>query len=299
MAWALLALAAGALLFAAGMWIGGRLDERRSDSSSAPVEAVASGAEAAAGAPTANRRPAPDREEQQASPSLPPLGPLLALVIDDLGRDVAVLDRLAQLGVPLSYSVLPFESRTEDVVRILAERGAEVLCHLPMEADGDADPGPGALLSSMRPEELRRATEAALQAVPGAVGVNNHMGSILSTRRPAMELVLDVLARRRLFFLDSRTSAQSVGYALALERGIPATERQVFLDVDSRPDAIRRQFRELLRLADERGSAVAIGHPHRQTLEVLETEVREALAAGYRFVPVSYLLDRQSDASVE
>jgi hypothetical protein len=114
-----------------------------------------------------------------------------------------------------------------------------------------------------------------------------------------MDAVLDVLARRRLFFLDSRTSAQSVGYALALERGIPATERQVFLDVDPRPDAIRRQFEELLRLADERRSAVAIGHPHRQTLEVLETEVSEALAAGYRFVPVSYLLDRQGDASVE
>lgn len=297
----MLAIAAGALLFAAGVWIGGRLDERRSSSPPAPGETVASRSgvgERAASSP-ADRQPAAGREPEPADPSLPPLGPLLALVIDDLGRDVAVLDRLQQLGIPLAYAVLPFESRTADVVRVLGERGAEVLCHLPMEADGDADPGPGALLASMSPRELRQATEAALEAVPIAVGVNNHMGSVLSARRPAMDAVLDVLARRRLFFLDSRTSAQSVGYALALERGIPATERQVFLDVDPRPDAIRRQFEELLRLADERRSAVAIGHPHRQTLEVLETEVSEALAAGYRFVPVSYLLDRQGDASVE
>lgn len=223
----------------------------------------------------------------------------MALVIDDLGRSVAVLDELEQLGVPLSYSVLPFESQTADVVRALAERHAEVLCHLPMEADGDADPGPGALLSSMSPLQLRRATERALDAVPVAVGVNNHMGSTLSARRPAMDVVLSVLGQRHLFFLDSRTSPRSVGYALALEKGIPAAERQVFLDVDPRPEAIRGQFRELLRLADERGAAIAIGHPHPGTLEVLEEEVSRAQRAGYRFVPLSYLLDREGYESAE
>lgn len=287
-----LAIAVGLLLFAAGVWIGARLDDGGESGASPPAGAARGARDRAPGLAAPG-----DREAASSPPK--PLGPLVALVIDDLGRSVGVLEDLDRLGVPLSYSVLPFEPRTEEIVRALAERRAEVLCHLPMEADGDADPGPGALLSSMSARELRRATERALEAVPVAVGVNNHMGSVLSTRHAAMDVVLGVLAERRLFFLDSRTSPHSVGYALAVEKGIPAAERQVFLDGDPRPEAIRGQFYELLRLADERGAAIAIGHPHPETLEVLEKEVARARLAGYRFVPLSYLLDREGHRSAE
>jgi len=279
-----IAIAAAVLLFAGGIWLGSRLDRGDDDGGGTTRSGVVT-------TPPAPVAPRTDRDRPEPSP-LPPLGPLVALVIDDLGRSVNVLDELRDLGVPLTYSVLPFESRTAEVVEILTERRVEVLCHLPMEADGDADPGPGALLASMSRAELRAATERALAAVPAASGVNNHMGSVLSANRGAMDVVLDVLAKRKLFFLDSRTSPRSVGYALALEKGIPAAERQVFLDPDPAPDAVRSQFRELLRLADERGSGIAIGHPHPDTLEVLRQEISLALAAGYRFVPLSYLLDR-------
>lgn len=223
----------------------------------------------------------------------PAEGGRVALVIDDLGRSVDDLQALEGLGVPISYAVLPFEEQTPEVTAELRRRGEEILLHLPMEPAASAqDPGPGALRLGMTAEELRQATLAALQAVPGAAGVNNHMGSGLSADEPSMTTILGVLSSRGLFFLDSRTSARSVGYRVAARLGLPAAERQVFLDPDPAPEAIRAQFHRLLGLSRTRGAAVAIGHPLPETLAVLEEEVPKARALGYEFVPVSYLLDR-------
>jgi hypothetical protein len=230
-------------------------------------------------------------------PPPPGEGVAVSLVIDDLGRSVADLDRLEALGVPVTYAVLPFESRTAEVAAALGRRGAEVILHLPMEPSNGADPGPGALTRAMGRRELGRATRRALRAVPGAVGVNNHMGSGLSADRPSMEAVLRVIGERDLYFLDSRTSAESVAFATARELDIPAAERHVFLDPDPRAEAVRHQFRRLLEEARTRGAAIAIGHPHPHTLAVLEEEVPLAVERGYRFVPVSYLLERSSVAA--
>ena len=220
------------------------------------------------------------------------VGARIALVIDDLGRSLTDLQRLDALGVPLTYSVLPFEVLTQEVVAEIDRQGWELICHLPMEPSSGADPGPGALTSVMSPEQLATATRAALDAVPGAVGVNNHMGSSLSADVTAMRPILDVVEERGLFFLDSRTSASSVGYQVALAAGVPSAERQVFLDPLLEPEAIEEQFDRLLWLAQDRGEAVAIGHPHALTIEVLERRIPEAVAAGFEFVPVSFLLDR-------
>lgn len=226
---------------------------------------------------------------------LPGGGAHVALVIDDLGASLDPLAPLGRLGVAVSYSVLPFEEETPAVVAQLAGAGKEILCHLPMEARNGADPGPGALRLGMGEAELASSTAAALAAVPGAVGVNNHMGSGLSADTDSMRAILTVLDGRGLFFLDSRTSAESVGYRLARSLGIPAAERQVFLDNDPAPGAIRREFGRLLELARTRGAAIAIGHPYPETLEALAEQVPRAREAGYRFVPVSYLLDQTGE----
>ncbi len=285
-------LAAAAVGFAVGLFVGLRLgpagappgEPRVADSSSpgavppgkAPRESRAVGADAA---------PPPV--------AYPPAnGARVALVIDDLGRSVEAVDRLAGLGVPVAGAVLPFEPQSTAVARRLASAGVEVLCHLPMEGQQGADPGPGALTLEMGRRRLARATREALTEVPGAVGVNNHMGSALSASSEGMRAILEVVAEEGLFYLDSRTGADSVGYRLALELGIPAAERQVFLDVERRPEAVRAQFAELLTAARERGAAIAIGHPDPTTLGVLAEELPRALAAGYEFVPVSFLLDR-------
>ncbi|HKH43536.1 MAG TPA: divergent polysaccharide deacetylase family protein [Thermoanaerobaculia bacterium] len=242
-------------------------------------------------------------------PSLPPEAPdaepvedgashlpgHVALVIDDLGERPEDLAPLLALGVPVTYAVLPYEERTNEVVAELRKHGVEMLLHLPMQPRNGEDPGPGALTVDMDDDQLREATEAALRAVPGAVGVNNHMGSRLSEDERALAPVLQVLAGHGLFFLDSRTSAESVGYRTARSLGLPAAERQVFLDRDPSPEGVRTQFQRLLELSRTRGSAVAIGHPLPDTLQVLTDEVPKAREAGFVFVPVSDLLDR-SDA---
>lgn len=223
----------------------------------------------------------------------PPGGdrPRIALIVDDLGRSVRDVEQIAALGVPVTYAVLPFEARTREVVAELRRRRSEYLCHLPMEAKGGANPGPGALLGTMSRDELIAATRRALDAVPGAAGVNNHMGSLIASQPDAMQAVLSVLVDRDLYFLDSRTSADTLGYTLAREAGLQAGERQVFLDPDRDRELIRRQFEELLETAEERGGAIGIAHPYPETLEILRTQVPQAVARGFEFVVASALLE--------
>lgn len=299
-------------IFLLGVLVGGGLlylifrDSRFDPGTAAPATGPAVARDTPAG-------PAPQEAAAPAAahrPSLPPEAPdtepvedgethlpgHVALVIDDLGERPEDLVPLADLGVPVTYAVLPYEKHTQEVVTALRERGAEVLLHLPMQPRNGEDPGPGALRVEMDAGELRAATEAALSAVPGAVGVNNHMGSRLSEQESAMVPVLQVLSERGLFFLDSRTSASSVGYRTARSLGLPAAERHVFLDRDPSPEAIRVQFRRLLDLSRSRGAAVAIGHPLPETLQVLTEEVPKAREEGFQFVPVSDLLDRGDGA---
>ncbi|HBL29923.1 MAG TPA: divergent polysaccharide deacetylase family protein [Acidobacteria bacterium] len=275
---------------------GDRPDSPTAASSEAP-QAPASPAGEYAGAPDMPSLPreAPDAEPVGADGRHLPGH--VALVIDDLGERPEDLVPLFALGQPLTYAVLPFEKHTRDVVAELRRRRVEMLLHLPMQPLNGEDPGPGALRVDMDAATLRKRTEAALAAVPGAQGVNNHMGSRMSEDETALTPVLQVIGEHGLFFLDSRTSGQSVAYRTARSLGLPAAERHVFLDRDPSAEAVRAQFRRLLDLSRSRGAAVAIGHPLPETLQVLTEEVPKAAAAGFVFVPVSDLLDRSGTDS--
>lgn len=307
-------LALGALLFAGGYLLGHR---PRSHGAGTEAETVAAGSSASGARRTAGPKDQPAGQERREPPPVPseryppdeviervepPPGPMppgagvrLALVIDDLGRSLQDVEDLEALGVSVTYAVLPFESKTAEVVARIRQHGHELICHLPMEPRNGANPGPGALQESMTRAQLSRATEKALAAVPGATGVNNHMGSSLTADPKSMRTVLGVVAEHGLFFLDSRTSAESVGYRQAVALGLPAAERQVFLDSDPTVQGVREQFHRWLSVARQRGAAIAIGHPHPTTLEVLAEEIPRAREAGYEFVPLSYLLDYAGD----
>ncbi|MEM6794077.1 MAG: divergent polysaccharide deacetylase family protein [Acidobacteriota bacterium] len=224
-------------------------------------------------------------------PPRPSARPRVALVIDDLGRSLQDVETLGSLGIPVTYAVLPFEAKTREVVARLRERGEEILCHLPMEAAGRANPGPGALRLSMSDGELRRATLEALGEVPGAIGVNNHMGSAVVADSRAMAAVLGLLKDQGLAFLDSRTTAETLGYSMARHMGVRAAERQVFLDTHRDRAFIAGQFQALLDAAEKRGGAIGIAHPYDETLEILVAEVPKARAAGFEFIPASSLFD--------
>ncbi len=222
----------------------------------------------------------------------PETRPLLAIVIDDMGRDVERARAFLDLPFPVALSVLPHLRHSRDVAALAVRRGAVVLLHLPMEPKSypDTDPGPGALLRGMDEGEVRTIVREDLEQVPGAVGVNNHMGSRLTELAEPMEWVMAELKRRNLFFLDSLTTAHSVAAREAGRAGVPWLRRAVFLDNERTRTAIGSQLRRAVSRALRAGQAVAIGHPYRVTLETLREWAPRFEESGVRVVPLTDLL---------
>jgi len=250
--------------------------------------------------PTARRRttipspaPRPIRTPPPGGPATTPAGAgLAAIVIDDLGNELAPAERIAAWREPVAGAVLPGVAFSAAAARALARGGKEVLLHLPMEPAGypKVRPGPGVILRAQSDEEIVRILDEDLATVPGAVGVNNHMGSVATADPRVMRVVARVLAGRGLFFLDSRTTDATVAEKSAAEASVPSISRRVFLDDVETAPAIRRQLSELVRRAREEGRAVAIGHPYPVTLGVLEEEMPGLAARGVRLVRVGDLV---------
>jgi polysaccharide deacetylase 2 family uncharacterized protein YibQ len=218
--------------------------------------------------------------------------PRIAILIDDLGNDSAAVERISRWRTPFSAAVLPALAGSAPAARQLEASGVEVLLHLPMEPRGfpSVRPGPGVLLLAQTDDELGHILEADLDTVPGAVGVNNHMGSAATADPRVMRVIMKVLARRRLFFVDSRTTDATVGEAEARAAGVRAVSRRVFLDDVATEPAIERSLAELASRARREGSAVAIGHPHAATLAVLERELPRLQREGVKLVRVGELV---------
>lgn len=240
-------------------------------------------ARAPARVPTSAPEPAP------VAPSVAPAR--IAIVIDDLGNDREALERIARWPFAVAGAVLPGLPDSADAARRLAASGKEVLLHLPMEPDGypRIRPGPGVVLRSDSDEQIERTVADDLDSVPGAIGVNNHMGSAATADPRVMRAVVRVLSLRRLFLLDSRTTEATVARRIADEASLPAVSRRVFLDTVESPEAIERAFRDLLRQARKDGPALAIGHPYPATLALLERELPRLGEEHVRLVPVSSL----------
>jgi hypothetical protein len=239
--------------------------------------------------------PAPAEPEPSPAPRPPaarpktPL-PAAALIIDDLGYQWEPAKRLINTGLNLTLSILPHSPFAGRIAALARKRGLEIMVHLPMEPRSypKLSPGPGALLTSMGPEELRRATEKSLESVPGAAGANNHMGSAFTEDPAALAPVMEVLARRGLFFVDSLTSPRSRAWRQAEAAGVAALKRRIFLDHDPAAAAVERQLARLVVLARTAGPVVAIAHPHEATVEVLE-KAAPRLAKSLHLVRASAL----------
>lgn len=199
------------------------------------------------------REPYEDRQPPDAIGSV-------AIVIDDVGNDLDSLRRFLDLPGPITFAVLPQRRHSEEAARLVAEAGHETIMHLPMEPIGEQNPGEGAIFVSLPASEIEAIIEANLRTVPGAVGVNNHMGSRATADPSVMDAVLKSIHRRGLFFLDSRTSAETLGAVTAIKLGVPHAERTAFLDNDPDPDAIEARLREGMEAAVSGGEAVLIGH---------------------------------------
>ncbi len=226
-------------------------------------------------------------------PDLPPVKkrPRLAIIIDDIGYDRQLAEKLIGLNAPLTIAILPHSPHREAIARLANERGLEVMLHLPMEPleYPEINPGPGALLASMGPDELLQILEKNLKAVPHIQGVNNHMGSRLTATSEPMYQVFSVLKRHGLYFVDSRTTNESVCRPSARLFQLPFAQRDVFLDHAHDSASIRKQLRELVRIAQRKGEAVGIAHPHPSTYQILKEEL-PALQQQVEMVPASRLV---------
>ncbi len=213
----------------------------------------------------------------------------LYLVLDDAGQAIDEIKRLKGFSGPYTLAVLPDLPHSLEVTKRAIAEGHEVILHQPMEALNGEDPGPGAIFADQSEEEIRAVLRENMQRYPGFVGMNNHMGSRITSDPRVVEIILDVIAETGLFFLDSRTTASSVVPTVASGRGMTVLVRQVFLDHYREADTIREQLDLALEIARATGSVIMIGHVTvPETLQLLIEREDELVAEGFRFRPLSH-----------
>lgn len=223
--------------------------------------------------------------------------PKIAIVIDDLGNNRARFRNVAALPSGLTLSFLTYASAIEELAEEARAAGHEVMLHVPMEPQGGSAAVPGLLSSDLPLAELDRRLASALSRLPLAAGINNHMGSRFTEDREKMRRVLSAVRSKGLFFLDSKTSPKSAGLSVARELGVPSIARDVFLDHEIDGQAIRRQLKLLEQVAQERGYAVAIGHPHAVTIEALREWLPTLPGKHLTITPLSDIIASQQTAT--
>ncbi len=220
--------------------------------------------------------------------------PRIAIIIDDLGDQWRAGSRAVDLPGPVTYAFLPHTRYAARLAERAHRQGKEVMLHLPMQAMAGKALGPGGLTLDMSRRQLLETLARDLAAIPHVVGINNHMGSLLTRHPGHMQWLMEAIRDRGdLFFLDSRTTHLTVAERLARENGVPVMRRDVFLDDDPAPGAVEGEFERLIAKARRQGYAIGIGHPYPATLELLERRLpRLASEEGVELVPVSRLVER-------
>lgn len=215
-----------------------------------------------------------------------------AIIIDDLGGNLATTHELLALPYSLTFSVLPHLRASTETAREVDRAGREVMLHLPMqpEASSHASTGEGEIRVGMTHFEVEHIIESDLASVPQAAGVNNHMGSRATADPRLMAAVMKSLAGHHLFFVDSRTTAASVAFEAARLEGLPAFYRSVFLDDTESVSYTLGQLRQFRRVLEDQGAALAIGHPYPTTIATLAKFLPEIVGDDVELAPASRLL---------
>ena len=243
--------------------------------------------------------PLPDIVEVQPIPvpvpdTSPVVTPVIGIIIDDVGHNLVRGRRLIALPAPVALAILP---HTQSAQRLASEAGAAgktVILHQPMENGAALPIGQGGLYAEMDRAELEATLQANLNSFIPIQGLNNHMGSRLTSERDAMDWVMQVLSARGLFFIDSRTSPDTQAAFAAQAQGVRHLSRDVFLDNERTAVAIDAAFQRALALARKQGTALIIGHPYPETLDYLEQQLPDLeREEGVKVVSVEELLARK------
>lgn len=231
------------------------------------------------------------RSPRPAHPQISPPGPRLAIILDDLASSPSSVDAIFALHYPLTLSVLPNHPRSAEIAAEAHRRGYEVMLHLPMESVANETPEPEELRPGMSAPQISEALNSMFSTVPEAVGVNNHQGSLATSNSQLMASLMPLLHARHVFFVDSRTTAATTAYEQAKAAGVPSAFRNVpFLDDVRESSAIHHQLALAFKEAREKRDAIAIGHPHPETLQALSELLPKAEAEGIHLVHASDLV---------
>ncbi len=215
----------------------------------------------------------------------------IAIIIDDIGNSLSRGEEAIAIPAPLTYAILPNSTHASSLAIMTSSAGKEVMVHLPMENTSHYPMGTGVLTRQQPRHEFVATFQRAIASVPHALGINNHMGSALTQEYEAMDWLMREIKDRRMYFVDSRTTPKTVAFSMAQSNGLSSASRDVFLDNEQSVDAIDASFARLIGIARERGTAIAIGHPYRVTLEYL----RQALPSltDVEVLPVSRVIALQ------
>lgn len=225
-------------------------------------------------------------------PALSPVvRPKLVIIIDDMGVDRRHSQAIARLPGPLTLSFLPYAEDLPSQTEAARQAGHELMLHMPMEPQNLAgnDPGHNALLTGLEDSEISRRIDWNLSQFQGYAGVNNHMGSRATQDVGLMNQLMTALSARGLFFVDSRTTAGSLGAGLAAIHDVRFAERDVFLDDGRDRYRVERQLDKAVALAKQQGRAIVIGHPYPETIAALRRFLPAIADQSVELVPASSL----------
>lgn len=225
--------------------------------------------------------------------------PLVAIIIDDIGYDRQIANKLLSLEAPLTFSILPNAPHSRQLASEARAKGIEIMLHLPMEPNEypQVNPGPGALLTQMSNDELGEQLNDNLNQLPGLKGVNNHMGSRISKSPEHMRRIFLILKKRGLYYIDSRTTAETVARPSARLFKLPFSERDIFIDHFEDKTFIRNQLKKLVQRAKKQGYAIGIAHPHPITHSVL-AEFIPKMKNQVELVPASMVVEAEMRAQL-
>ena len=228
------------------------------------------------------------------SPEIPPpaLKGKIGIIIDDFGyRNDEVSDGFLKLNAYLTYAVIPGHEYSTSFGEKAVKAGYEVIVHMPMENTGKTyGEEEFVLTTEMDNETIQRRINTAFNQIPTAIGMNNHQGSSASADQRVMSSMARIMKERNLFFVDSRTTVETIAETTMEVFGVPTARRNVFLDNDDDEEKIIEQFMKLVKKSEELGSAIGIGHVKPKTLKVLKKHIPELQKKGFKFEFVSKML---------
>ena len=217
--------------------------------------------------------------------------PSISIIIDDLGykqkEDILALS----LPGPIAYAILPHAPYTKKIATIASQNGKEILLHQPMQALENNDLlGPGALTLNMTHKEFVKTLEKNISVISNIIGINNHMGSLLTRHPGHMQWLMNVLKKNEYIYVDSLTSTNSVAGEIAKKNKIPFLKRDIFLDNNTDLEYITKKFFELITLAKKEGTALAIAHPHSNTIKILSEFLQDIDTYGVKLIGIKSLI---------